>query len=307
MTAVKLGIFTRLARAPVSAETLANEHGGDARAFGVFLNALSGLGLVEKRDGQFVNAPFAARHLAQGGEDYRGHQLVVDQLWWDLWGRLEETLISGTSVVAEPVFASSSEAVEHLLLGLHRDALRIALALAERLPLHGREELLDVGGGAGTYSLAFCRRFPKLRATVYDLPTAARLARSTVKEAGMSDRIQVIEGNFLKDALPRSYDVAFMSNVIHGNGPEENRDLVRRMADCLTPGGIVVVRDILMNDELTRPAFGSVFAVNMLLHTPQGRCYAQSEIIEWLRDAGFVEVEIVEPESVLTAVKPQDQ
>jgi cyclopropane fatty-acyl-phospholipid synthase-like methyltransferase len=230
----------------------------------------------------------------------------VDQLWWDLWGRLEETLVSGRSVVAEPVFASSSEAVEHLLLGLHRDALRIAPALVERLPLEGREQLLDVGGGAGTYSLAFCRHFPKLCATVYDLPTAARLARSTVAAAGMSDRIQVIDGNFLKDPLPRSYDVAFMSNVIHGNGLEENRDLVHRMADCLTPGGIIVVRDILMNDELTRPAFGSVFAVNMLLHTPQGRCYAQSEVTEWLGEAGFVQIEIVEPESVLMAVKPQD-
>ena len=305
MTAVRLDIFTRLAESPASAEELAEKCGGDVRAFGVFLNALNGIDLVEKRRGRFSNTPFARRHLARGGEDYRGDQLVFDDRWWGLWGRLEETLMSGRCGVAETVFESSPESAERLLLGLHHDALGIAPALAERLPLGDRERLLDVGGGAGTYAVSFCRRFPKLQATIYELPVGARLARTMVKEAGMSERIGVIEGNFLKDPLPRPYDAVFASNVLHGNGPDENRDLVRRMADCLTPGGIIIVRDILMNDELTRPAFGSVFAVNMLLHTPRGRCYAHSEIVGWLGEAGLEQAETVEPESVVTAIKPK--
>jgi SAM-dependent methyltransferase len=302
---VRLDIFTKLAQGPSSAEEVAERCGGDARAFGVFLDALTGIGLVEKRHGRFSNTPFAQRHLVEGGEDYRGDQLVFDDRSWDLWGRLEETLMSGSPGMAKTVFESSSEAAERLLLGLHRDALSIAPGLAERLPLGDCEQLLDVGGGAGTYAVAFCRHFPKLRATIFDLPMGARLARLTVREAGMSDRIQVIEGNFLKDPLPRPYDAVFASNVLHSNGPDENRQLLRRVADCLTPGGIIVVRDILMNDELTQPVFGSVFSVNMLLHTPLGRCYAQSEIFEWLAEAGFVQAETVEPESVITAVKPR--
>jgi hypothetical protein len=303
ITATKLDLFDRLAHGAKDASEVAKGFGGSPRAYEIFLNALAGLGLLEKSGGRFSNTPFAQRFLVRSSGDYRGDQLVVDDACWELWGKLEESLLTGTSSLESSVFHSLPDIAERLLLGLHRDALEIAPGLAESLPLDGVGRLLDLGGGAGTYSMAFCRRHPGLRSTIFDLPIPSAVARRAVREAGMEERIEVIEGDFLVDPLPGVYDAVFMSNVLHGNGPRQNRELFGKVAGCVEAGGVVIVRDVIMEEDLARPEFGAVFAVNMMLHTAEGRCYSAGEISAWLDDAGFRQVEVVAPGSVLTARK----
>ncbi len=303
ITAVKLDLFSLLSRGPRSAAEVTEHYRGGDRAFEIFLNALTGMGLLEKRGGRFTNTSFAERFLVRGGKDYRGDQLVVDDADWALWGRLEETLLTGHTPLESSIFVSDSQIAERLLLGLHHDALEIAPALAARLPLGECRTLLDLGGGAGTYSVAFCARYPRLHATIFDLPSSIRVAGSVVRKSGMEERIRLVEGDFLKDPLPGGYDAVFMSNVLHGNGPEQNRELFRKVVAVLPAGGLVIVRDVIMDEDLTSPEFGAVFAVNMLLHSQEGRCYPCREISEWLEGAGFSQVEVLEPGSLLTARK----
>jgi len=44
---------------------------------------------------------------------------------------------------------------------------------------------------------------------------------------------------------------------------------------------------VFMSRARTAPEWGTLFSVSLLLHTPQGRCYALDEILKWLRQAGF--------------------
>lgn len=301
LTAVKLDLFTFLFSGPREAGDVARHYGGDPRAFALFLNALAGLGLLEKHEGEFVNTPFALEFLVRSGERYKGDQLVVDDRYWELWGRLEEALMTGRSPLEASLFHADPNATERLVLGLHRDALEIAPGLAGRLHLGGCRSLLDLGGGSGTYSIAFCQRNPKLKATILDLPNTTRVTRAVVKEWSMEGRIQVLDGDFLKDPIPGTYDAVFMSNILHGQGPEENMALLAKVYGSLHPRGRVIVQDVVMEADLARPQWGAVFAVNMLLHTGRGRCYSFGEIAGWLAGAGFVEVQELEANSLITA------
>ena len=302
-TAAKLDVFSFLAGGERSTAEVAGQYGGDARAFRIFLDALAGLRLLEKRDGRYRNTRFARRHLVRDAKEYRGDQLVVADLYWDLWGKLEDTLMTGKSPLTESIFFSDPAAAQRLILGLHRDALAIAPALAERLPLADCKTLLDLGGGAGTYAIAFCQRYPNLRATVFDVPPVTVVTRSIVSQHGLDDRVSVVEGDFTADPLPGKYDAVFMSNILHGGGPERNQRLFAKVSGALEPGGWAIVRDVVMDKGLDSPSMGAVFAVNMLLHAPDARCYSFEEIAEWLAGAGFGDIETVEPNSVLTARK----
>ena len=304
LTAVKLDLFTFLSNGSRGAAEVAGHFGGKADAFCVFLNALTALGLLAKEGDGYANSSFADQFLVRGREHYKGDQLIVDDAYWGLWGRLEETLMTGASPLDGSLFHNDADLAERLIVGLHRDALSIAERLVKRVGLKGARSLLDLGGGAGTYALAFCRRYPDLKATVFDLPNATRVTRSVVKEQGMQGRVKVVDGDFLKDPIGGGYDVVLMSNILHGLGPQQSRGLFQRVYEALDPGGSLIVRDVVMSEGLDSPAWGAVFSVNMLLHTGRGRCYSFGEIAAWLEGAGFAGAREVERGEVVTAKKP---
>ena len=303
LTAVKLDLFSLLAKGPRDAAAIAGSFRGHIEAFGVFLNALVAIGLLEKNDGLYANSVFAGRYLVRERPDYRGDQLIVDDTYWSLWSNLEGVLMTGASPLERSLFHGDPDSSERLLLGLHRDAMRIAQGLAGKVRLDGATALLDVGGGAGTYAIAFCERNPGLRATVFDLPNTTRVTRTVLRDHGLDDRIDVLDGDFLVDSISGSWDVVLMSNVLHGQGAADNEQLLGRVHGALRPGGKLILRDVLMSEGLDSPAWGAVFAVNMLLHTGAGRCYSCNEISGWLERAGFSNIHEIEPGEVVVAEK----
>ena len=75
-----------------------------------------------------------------------------------------------------------------LTLGLDFPAVReVARLMAPRLVGHvklsGRRALLDLGGAAGMYAIAFCKTNPDLSAWVFDLPSSQPLAQQAIDRA----------------------------------------------------------------------------------------------------------------------------
>jgi SAM-dependent methyltransferase len=91
--------------------------------------------------------------------------------------------------------------------------------------------------------------------------------------------------------IPGPLDVIFMSNVIHSEDEAANSALVAKCFRTLAPGGLLVIKDHIMDDELTLPAAGAVFSLYLLL-TTHGRDYSFEETAEWLRGAGFTNIRV---------------
>ena len=308
LTALRLDLFTVLADQALSAAALATRLGAAERGLTILLDALVALGLLVKQDHHYANTPFASTALDRSKPSFCGYMPLFDAHCWELWGRLEDTIRSGSCPGQDTLFQADPVGTELLLRGLHADALRLAPALAARLDLgrrrRGRQcRLLDLGGGAGTYAIAFCQAHPGLTAVLFDLPGPLALAQTMVSAAGLTDRISLIAGDFRTDALPRGFDLALLSNVLHGQSTETNQRILAEVYNALEPEGELILRDVLMNEDRTSPAFGALFAVNLLLHSAAGRCYTFGEVRGWLTEVGFRDLEVLEANAVLRAFR----
>jgi cyclopropane fatty-acyl-phospholipid synthase-like methyltransferase len=173
------------------------------------------------------------------------------------------------------------------IAAMHARAVPQAKAVVTSLPLAGVNRVLDVGGGSGAYAMAFARAKPGLRATVLDLPQVAPLTRDYVRKAGLSRLVDVRVGDYDKDTFPGGYDLVFLSAIIHSCSPAEVRKLFQKCARALNPGGLIVVQEFVVDEGRISPAFSVFFALNMLVGTPGGDAYTESEIRSWLAGAGF--------------------
>ncbi len=292
--ALKLGLFDVLARGALDETSLAREIGSDARATGLLANALAAVGLIDKSDGHFTLTDSARRYLLRESSEYLGGMILFDAELWDLWGRLEDSIRTGKPARTPDMFQGTPEEAARFIRAMDSlvRARGDAAWVAENLDLREVHSIADLGGGPGTYLAAMLKRWPHLRASIWDLPATLSVAQEILaeREPAVHDRVALMNVDYLKDQLPQGWDAIFMSNIIHSEAEETNSALIRKCFDALTPGGMLIVKDHIMHRELTHPVAGAVFALYLLL-TTNGRDFSFDEVCSWMRDAGFHDLE----------------
>jgi DNA-binding MarR family transcriptional regulator len=283
--AVKVDLFTLLGDDSLNGEEIAGRLGGDPRGVSMLLNALAVMGLLSRSDGKYTNTPAARSFLSRDSERYLGHMIRHHHHLVESWARLDQAVLSGEPIRERPTFALQ-EFLESFLLGMHTLAMQLAPQVVEAVDLSGRNRLLDLGGGPGTYAIHFCLKNPGLRATVFDLPTSQPTAEKTIDGFGLADRVDFQGGTYLADTLPGGYDVAWLSHILHGEGPEGCRVIIDKAVSALQPGGMVVVHEFVLDDRSGGPLFPALFSLNMLLGTANGQAYSEKEIRDMLAGAG---------------------
>lgn len=289
LTAAELDVFNVLGRERKTTAEVAKQVGASERGTELLLNALVGLDLVAKRGDRFANAPAALDSFVKGSPRYMGDMLTHAARLWESWSRLTEAVKTGRPARG-PVWGPAE--AEGFALAMHNNALQCAPVAAQMLKslLSGRRSLLDVGGGPGTYSVFFAKANPKLCCTVLDLPATLKVTRRVVEQFGLSNRISLFPCDYQKEAMPSGYDVAWLSHVIHSEDEAGNQRLVNKVARSLSPGGLILIQDFVLNEGKTAPVSNALFALNMLVNTPAGRTYTAREIGGWLKKAGFKNV-----------------
>jgi SAM-dependent methyltransferase len=149
--------------------------------------------------------------------------------------------------------------------------------------------LLDLGGGAGTYSRAWLEAHAAGRATLVDFSEVVGLARQHL--AGFGDRAAFVASEIRAAMLGEGYDVALLANVLHLHGESSGAALIDVAAKALAPGGVVVVKDLRMDEDRRGPIEGLLFALNMAVYTGAGDVYAGSQVRSWMAAAGLVDLE----------------
>ncbi|NGZ98297.1 MAG: hypothetical protein CV089_19595 [Nitrospira sp. WS110] len=304
LTAAKLDVFSAIDTRPKSAQEIAERVGADASMLGILLNALVAMKLLTKDGELFGNSSTALTHLVRHSTQYVGHLLLLHDAEWNNWGRLEETIRAGRRMVDRHVFETDPELGSNVLAVLNRIGQQSGPDLARRLNLMGKERILDLGGGAGTNAIAFCHVYPELVATVFDLPATLRLTEKTVKEAGLESRVRLLPGDFNSDPLGGLYDLVLMSDILHYQTFQMNRQVVGKVFTSLASGGRLVIKDRFLEESGAGPAWTTAFAVHILVNTQHGGCYRASDAMQWMTDAGFVSVTELEKTAVVQGVKP---
>ncbi|MFH1673331.1 MAG: methyltransferase [Pseudomonadota bacterium] len=286
---VRLEIFTVIGEDRVKGEEIARRLAGDVRGVTTLLNALAAMGLLAKQGEQYANTEMSKTFLVKGSPRYIGYILMHHHYLVESWSRLHESVKSGEPVRERP-HDNDEKRRESFLMGMFNLAMGIAPRVVSQIDLKDRRHLLDLGGGPGTYAIHFCLANPELKATVYDLATTRPFALRTIEQFSLADRIDFTAGNYLENHIEGTYDVAWLSHILHGEGPEECQDIIRKVVAVLEPGGLILVHDFILDNALDGPLFPALFSLNMLLGTRHGQAYGENQIMEMLDGAGVREI-----------------
>jgi ubiquinone/menaquinone biosynthesis C-methylase UbiE len=166
--------------------------------------------------------------------------------------------------------------------------------LFRNLDLSRARRLLDVGGGDGVNAIGVVTAFPHLEVTVLELPGGAAFARRTVADAGLSDRITIVEHDIFQGTFPEGFDCVLFSHLLVIWSPEENVALLKRAYQALTPGGRAAIFCSISNDEGSGPLMAALDSVYFAaIPAEGGMIYAWHQYETWLRESGFTRIERV--------------
>lgn len=181
-------------------------------------------------------------------------------------------------------------------MGMFNIASSIAPMYAQKLDFSGCTNLLDLGGGPGTYSIHFCLNTPELTATVFDLPTTRSFAEKTIESFDLSNRIRFAEGNYCDGelGLGQDYDAVWLSHILHGEGPETAETIISRAVKVLKPGGKIFIHEFILNNNMDGPVFPALFSLNMLAGTENGQAYSEAQLMKMLSNNGITNIKRID-------------
>jgi SAM-dependent methyltransferase len=286
---VKLGIFSLMGRQSLNGEEVAQKINGDPRGVSMLLNALTAMDLLTKKDGIYANTPFSSSFLSKESPQYIGFMIMHHHHLMPSWAQLDQAVVTGRPIRGRASFEDETVR-ESFLMGMFNMAMMLAPHLASVIDLSGKKHFLDLGGGPGTYAIHFCLKNPGLKATVYDLKTTRPFAEKTIARFGLTERIAFQDGDYVGGDIRETFDVAWLSQILHGEGPEEAQRIIQKAVSVLEPGGQILVHEFLLNNTLDGPLHPALFSLNMLLGTAHGQSYSEQQVMDMLATAGAKEI-----------------
>jgi (2Fe-2S) ferredoxin/predicted O-methyltransferase YrrM len=301
LTALELDIFTAVGDG-ANAEHIGAKVHANGRAVGMLLNALVALGLLSKSGDDYENTRESARFFVQGSTDNQRNGLLHTANIWHRWSTLTDAVRSGTHI---PIDRDTTKWTHNFIAGMQRNAKNRAPLLVKALGAAGVRRVLDLGGGSGAYSIAFAKACPDVQCEILDLAEVVPLTAEYVRQAGVSAQVKVRAGDMLVDDFGSGYDVILMNAICHMFSKEQNREIFRRARQALSPNGRLVVQDFILNPDKAGPQHAVLFSLNMLVGTDAGASYSELEYADWMKDAGFNEVQRINlpaPSSLIVGV-----
>lgn len=287
ITGTKLGVFEVLASGPKTAQEVAEATRCDPDAMKSLLNALNGFGYLKRCNKYYSNSKPTKKWLLKSSRFSQRDGILFFQDLWDLMSEMDERVQTGKQADLHHG-GYPPEFWERYMRGLAGFARFTSMEIVRKVKLGSPpQKLLDVGGGHGVFSMAFCRKYPGLSAEVLDLPEAAFFGRQIVQEQNMADRVQFIEGDLRATEWDDGYDIILIFNVIHNVTPEEAHQALSKAYSSLNSGGTLAILDSeYTGGECDVSTAGGYGELTFFL-TSGTRTYPEETIKEWVTTAGF--------------------
>jgi cyclopropane fatty-acyl-phospholipid synthase-like methyltransferase len=269
----------------------------------ILLLGCTTLGLLRKRGPSYSNTVLSRRLLVRSAP-----KNIVDVVRWQhhinyrAMSHFAEAIRANSNLGLQEFLGMEATLYERLthderLEGIFQDAMesisvQANAMLVRSLDLRDAKYLVDVGGGNGTNIVAFARKFPHLRAAVFDSASVCEIAKENIAKEGLSDRLDVWPGDCFTDPFPIEADAILFAHFFTIWSEEHNRQLLRKCFDSLPRGGAVITFNMMQFDTENGPlgaAMGSPYFLT--LATGEGMLYTWQEYSHWMRDAGFRSIE----------------
>jgi acetylserotonin N-methyltransferase len=303
--ALESGILEALADAPSTPGQVGQKCGIDRKRAEIMLQMLAAMDLLEREDDRYKLAAVARLYLLPDSPYYWGGLLEVvcesNQQHMELMERLcgKKVLPAMAGDEEEkPVEAWESgqvdmEMARRIAGFMHSHSVPAAAGMANSGLLEGVRRLLDVGGGSGCFSIALAQHYPDMHCTVMELPSMCEVVGEYIAAGKVDARVDAVSVDMFREDWPEGYDAHLFSNVFHDWDMETNAQLAANAYKALSPGGQIILHEMLLNDSGVGPVTANAFSVLMLSRT-KGFQFRFDELRELLEAAGFSDIEVQE-------------
>ncbi len=268
--AAELGIADLLADGPRTTEDLAADTNTHAESLYRVLRALASIGIfAEDYQGRFSLTPLAENLRSDAPSRQRAFAIMSGAELYQSWGNLLHSVRTG-----EPAYNKTFGAPFFKYMTEHPD--RHSIYDAAMTGIHGVETepvldaydlslfetVADIGGGNGSALSGILNRHRAVKGILFDLPDVADRARAAISGAGLSDRCEVVGGDFFA-SVPAA-DAYVLRHVIHDWHDDEAISILRNCRNAMNPDGrILVVESVI--PPMNEPSFGKWLDLMMLI------------------------------------------
>ena len=310
--AVNNKVFDSLADGPKTVEQLQKQTGASVRGLRAVMDALVGLELLKKdRQSRYSLTPESQAFLvSEKPGTLAGFFGGILPVLISRWLRLTDIVREGRPPVAVNQETEGTEFFSQLVETIIPMSYPSAQKLADHLKITKAKDqvrVIDLAAGSGIWGIAAAQKSPGVRVTAVDwagmIPTTKRIT----EKFAVRDRFDFIEGDLSQANFGSGYDVATLGHILHSEGEQRARQLLKKTFGALKSGGTIAIAEWLVNDVRTKPLPSLVFAVQMLVNTEKGNTFSFNEIKQWLEDAGFKNVRKLDapgPSPLILATKP---
>jgi ubiquinone/menaquinone biosynthesis C-methylase UbiE len=310
--AVNNKVFDTLQAGPKTVGEVKKETSASARGLRAIMDALVGLELLKKdRQSRYSLTPESQAFLISDKPGtLAGFFGSILPVLTSRWLRLTDIVRDGRPAVAVNQQTEGTEFFSQLVETIIPMSYAGAQKLANHLDVAKAKEqvrVIDLAAGSGIWGIAVTQKSPRVRVTAVDwagmIPTTKRIT----EKFGVRDCFDFIEGDLLEANFGSGYDVATLGHILHSEGEERSRQLLKKTFRALKSGGTIAIAEWLVNDDRTKPLPSLMFSVQMLVNTEKGDTFSFNEIKKWLEDAGFKKVRKLEapgPSPLILATKP---
>ncbi len=310
--AVNNRIFDVLATGQKTLEEMSKETSASVRGLRAIVNALVGLELLKKSGDKYSLAPESAAFLvSEKPGSLAGFFSMNTRRLIPLWLKLDDSVRTGRPAKAHNEEETGTEFFSELVENIMPMSYGSAQALADHLNLAAEAKqptrVLDLAAGSGVWGIVLAQKSPVVQVTAVDWSGMIPTTRRITQKFGVADRFKFVEGDLLEADFGKDYDIATLGLILHSEGEERSRKLLKKTFGALRSGGTIVIAELLVNDERTEPLPSLVFAVNMLLGTEKGDTFSFNEIKSWLEEADFKNARtltVPAPSPLVLATKP---
>jgi hypothetical protein len=313
LSAVELGLFTELAKQPLTLDEVRARLGLHERSARDFLDTLVALGMLRREQGTYSNTPATDLYLDRAKPTYVGGMLeMMSARLFRFWADLTEGLKTGVPQndakhggdLFETLY-SDPKRLEQFLSAMTGLSLGIARTIAAKFPWSQYRTFVDIGAAQGGLPVVLAQTHQHLTGIGADLPIVGPIFERYVASNGLQDRLTFTKLDFFREPLP-SADVLLMGHILHDWDLPTKKLLLKKAYDALPSGGSLIVFEAIIDDERRQNAFGLLMSLNMLIETRGGFDYSGQDCCEWMREAGFRETRVEHlsgPDSMVVGVK----
>jgi SAM-dependent methyltransferase len=296
--AVRHRVFDVLAGQALTLDALAQATGASRRGLAAIVDVLVGVGLLARDEaGRYALSPESDAFLVSHQPGYMGgiFRHVSTQLLPN-WMHLTDIVGGGKPARAGNTAAEGAAFFAQFVEDIFPLSYPSACVLAGALDLGGwggPVSVLDLGAGSGVWGIALAQSSPQVTVCAVDWPEVLPVTRRVAERFGLGDRLTTVAGDLHTVDFGSGHQVAILGQILHSEGVERSRALLRRIHAALAPGGTIAIAEFLVDADRRGPMRGLVFAVNMLVNTEAGGTYSFEEIAGWLAEAGFTDARLL--------------